>query len=77
MTIEQAFIAALTVCSAIMGWLARELWSAVQKLRVDLDSLRVHIAEDYVRQDRMEKAMEPVLRKLDQIQDALSHKVDK
>lgn len=81
MTLEQGFLALLGVTCAVLGWLARELWGAVVKLRQDLEALRVHIAEHYVRDDRMEKALEkalqPVMESFKRIETALKDKVDK
>jgi len=64
------------VCG-ILGWFGRELWAAVQKLRSDLSALEVKIGSDYVRYDRLQDVMKPVMQKLDHIEDALTHKVDK
>ena len=35
----------------IIGWFARELWSAVKSLKDDLIQLRHEMTEDYVRKD--------------------------
>lgn len=70
-------LAGLSAGFGVLGWLARELWSAVQALRQDLSKLEVRISAEYVRQDRMDKAMEPVMKKLDRIEEVLNHKVDK
>lgn len=77
MTFEQAFLAALGIGGAVLGWLARELWAAVQKLRTDLQALEVRISSDYVRYDRLQDAMRPVMDKLQRIEDQLTHKADK
>lgn len=81
MTIEQVFLAALSIGCGVLGWLARELWAAVQALRQDLEHLKVHIADNYVRQDRMDRAMEkalaPLLENLRRIEQAVSQKADK
>lgn len=62
---------------AILGWFAREMWSAVKALRSDLDTLRVHLAQDYPNYDRMGDVMKPILTQLDRIEGALRQKVDK
>jgi hypothetical protein len=68
---------ALGLVCALLGWLGRELWNAVQALRRDLSLLEVRIGTDYVRYDRLQDALQPVIRRLDEISAALSHKVDK
>lgn len=60
-----------------VGWFCNQIWTALQKLQADLRAFELRIAADYVRQDRLDKAMEPVLRKLDDIQSALNSKQDK
>ena len=69
--------AALGLTCGILGWLGRELWSAVQKLREDLSKLEVKLSSDYVRYDRLQDALRPVMEALDDIRRALAHKVDK
>lgn len=77
MTLEQAFIAMLGVFCAVLGWFARELYSAIQQLKRDLSALEVKIGTDYVRYDRLQDALKPILSALDEIKIAVSHKADK
>ena len=79
MTIDLHFIVTtgLGLVCALLGWLGREVWGAVQKLRADLSTLEVKLGTDYVRYDRLQDVMKPVMQKLDRIEDALSHKVDR
>ena len=77
MTIEQALIGIIGAMCTVLGWLARELWSAVQKLRQDLSQLEVRISSDFIRYDRLQDALKPIMAALDEIKTAMSHKVDK
>ena len=77
MTLEQAFMTALGLSCGILGWLGRELWGAVQQLRRDLSTLEARIAGEYIRYDRMQDALGPIMKKLDSIEQTLTHKVDK
>ena len=77
MTSEQFLLAVLSASSAVLGWLARELWAAVKQLRSDLDALRVHIAERYIRDDRLAEVMRPMTAQLDRIEAVLTSKADK
>jgi hypothetical protein len=77
MSLEQVLLAGLSLGGAVLGWLARELWGAVQQLRKDLQSLEVRISSDYVRYDRLQDAMRPIMDKLQRIEDSLAHKADK
>jgi hypothetical protein len=77
MTVEQMLIGLLGVVSAAIGWFARELYSAVNKLREDLSKLEVRISTDYVRYDRLSEALKPIHEGLQRIETALTHKQDK
>lgn len=77
MTSEQFVLIALSVVSAGLGWLLREMWGAVKSLRADLDDLRVNIAETYIRRDSLRDAMRPLEEQLTRIESALMHKADK
>lgn len=77
MTPEQMLLGVLSITSAVLGWFAREMWSAVKQLRGDLDALRVHLAEHYPNYDRLKEVLQPMKAQLDRIEAALTHKVDK
>jgi cell division protein FtsB len=85
-TIDLHFIvtALLGLVTALMGWFGRELWAAVQKLRADLSALskelsalEVKISSDYVRYDRLQDALKPIMETLHEIREAVARKVDK
>lgn len=67
----------LSIACGVLGWFARQLWSAVQELRRDLSALEVQITRDYVRMDRLDKLMQPIMEQLNRIEQALTHKLDK
>jgi hypothetical protein len=75
--LNTVLMAGLGLACGLLGWLGRELWNAVQSLRKDLSSLEVRIGTDYVRYDRLQDALKPLMEKLDKIADALNHKADK
>jgi hypothetical protein len=60
-----------------VGWFCREIWGATQALRKDLASLERDIGQNYVRYDRLQDALQPIVRTLERIEDTLSKKVDK
>lgn len=62
---------------AAVGWFARQVWSAVQELKTDLNTLKVEIGTNYVRYDRLKDIMEPVMEALTEIKDTLKNKADK
>lgn len=79
MSIDLHFMvtAALGVGCGVLGWLWRELWTAVQQLRKDLGALEVRIGTDYIRYDRLQDALRPIKDSLEEIKSALTHKADK
>ena len=77
MGIEQAFIAILGLACGVLGWFARELYNATQSLRKDLSALEVKLSADYVRYDRLQDAMKPIMESLHEIKSALRNKADK
>jgi len=77
MSIDQVFILLLGGICAVMGWFGREMYSAVNKLKEDLSRLEIRIGTDYIRYDRLQDTMKPILEALEEIKDALRHKADK
>lgn len=77
MNIEQVIIGLIGLACGILGWFAREIYNATQSLRKDLSALEVQIGRDYVRYDRLQDALKPVMDSLHEIQQALAHKMDK
>lgn len=77
MELNQIFLALLGMVCAVLGWMARELYSAVQSLRRDLSHLEVQLTRDYVRYDRLQDAFKPVLDALAEIKHSLQGKADK
>lgn len=77
MTIEQALLGMLGLACSVIGWFARELYMAINKLKEDLGRLEIRIGTDYVRYDRLQDALKPIKDTLDDIKAALSHKADK
>lgn len=71
------FSIALSGATGIIGWLARQLWTAVQELKEELNTLKVEIGTNYVRYDRLKDMLEPVMESLKDIQMTLKEKVDK
>lgn len=77
MTLEQMFLGLVALSCGILGWFARELYSATQSLRKDLSALEVKLSSDYIRYDRMQDAMKPIMDSLHEIKIAMQSKADK
>ena len=68
---------ALGVVSAVFGWLARELWTAVKDLKEDLSDLAVELPKTYVTRDDYRSDLKEIKDMLGKIFDRLDHKADK
>ena len=77
MDLHSALLTLGGIAMAVLGWFARELYTATQSLRRDLSALEIRISADYVRYDRLQDALRPVMQKLERIEEVLSHKADK
>jgi hypothetical protein len=77
MDLTQLAVIALSIVCASLGWFARQVWAAVQELKTDVNNLRVLIGTDYVRYDRLQDALKPVLDSLQEIKQVLAGKADK
>ena len=67
----------LGVSSAVFGWLARELWTAVKDLKEDLTELSVELPKNYVTRDDYRSDLKEIKDMLGKIFDRLEHKADK
>lgn len=73
----QLALGLLGVCCSVLGWFARQMWGAVQDLKRDMSAIRLLISDDYVRYDRLQDALKPVMDSLQEIKQTLSGKADK
>ena len=77
MELPQLFMSVLALCCATLGWFARECYTAIKTLKNDLSALQIQIATDYIRYDRLQDALEPLIRTQTEIKQMLSQKADK
>lgn len=75
--IQHFITGTLALISGVLGWFGRELWQAVQELRKDLSALETKIGTDYVRYDRLQDALKPIMDALNHINSKLDSKMDK
>lgn len=77
MTVEQIIMALLGLSCSALGWFARELYGATQSLRRDLSELQIQIGRDYIRYDRLQDALKPIMDSLHEIKQTQASKADK
>ena len=68
---------AIAAILATIGWLARELWCAVQKLKYDLHNLETDLPKTYVLKDDLDRRMDHIESMFQRIWDKLDGKADK
>lgn len=75
--IQPVLMLLLTVINGIIGWFAREIWAAIQKLKEDVSKLEVLVGTEYVRYDRLKDALQPIMDALSEIKHTMNTKADK
>ena len=61
----------------VLGWFARELWSAVKELKADLAKLREELPRAYVARDDYREDIRDIKAMLAKIFEKLEQKVDR
>jgi len=77
MDIQQLLNVVLSVAMAVIGWFARELWSAVKELKSDLSKLREDLPKTYIGRDDYKSDLRDIRDMLGKIFDKLDLKQDK
>jgi len=62
---------------AVIGWFARQLWDAVQKLKTDMSKLELSISDNYVKKDDFKDGIKELKEMLGKIFDKLDAKADR
>ena len=61
----------------VLGWFARELWSAVKELKNDLSHIREQLPKTYVSRDDYKSDIQNIKNIVQRIFDKLEEKADK
>lgn len=77
MEFQSIFNVLLGVGLTAIGWFARELWDATQKLRQDLSDLELNVSEHYVKKVDIAARFDKIESILERLFDKLESKVDK
>ena len=62
---------------AILGWVGKTLWDAVQNLKEDIKDIEVDLPSTYVKKTELDSRLQKIETMLDKIFDKLESKVDK
>jgi chaperonin cofactor prefoldin len=60
-----------------LGWFARQLWDAVQKLKEDMKQIEVDLPTHYVRKDEMKDRFDKLESMINRLFEKIEGKVDK
>lgn len=77
MELQHVVDVALGLGFSILGWFAREMWSAVKELKADLSKLREDLPKTYIARDDYRQDMNEIKSMLGKIFDKLDNKQDK
>ena len=61
----------------LFGWLFKQLWDAVQRLKDDLNELEVKLPEQYLRKDDFSQNLTRIYAILERIEKKVDGKADK
>jgi hypothetical protein len=65
------------IALTVIGWFARELWSAVKELKNDLSKLREELPKTYAQKDDVKEGFKEIRAILNDIYQELRNKADK
>jgi hypothetical protein len=77
MEFQQALNIVLGTSMTVVGWFARELWTAVKELKADLSKLREALPKTYISREDYRSDLTEIKLMLRRIEDKLEKKEDK
>ena len=77
MELQQLINVILGATMSVVGWFARELWSAVKELKYDLSKMREDLPKTYIARDDYKDDIRDIRDMLSKIFDKLDNKQDK
>jgi hypothetical protein len=77
MDLQDLLNLAFGASASVLGWFARELWSAVKELKADLAKLREELPRTYVVRDDYKDDIREIKEMLTKLFDRIDGKADK
>lgn len=77
MEFQQLLNIVLGTAMTVVGWFARELWTAVKELQADLSKLREDLPKTYISREDYRSDLTEIKSMLRRIEDKLEKKEDK
>ena len=73
MDLQSLFTALLPLVLIAVGWFMKEIWAAVQILKLEVHDIRTHMAENYVHKNDFADRWEEILKAVHRIEDKLDN----
>jgi len=74
MEITQVFTTLLVVACGALGWFGRTIFSETRSLRNDITDVKVLLSAEYIKHDRFQKALDPLILAVDELRKELYNK---
>ena len=74
---QQLFNIGAGAALGAIGWFARKLWDAVENLKKDIGDLRLHVSNNYMRSEDIQRMFNRIENQLEKILDKVDKKADK
>ena len=73
MDLQSLFTTLLPLVLIAVGWFMKEIWAAVQVLKLEVHDIRTHMAENYMHKNDFADRWEEVLKAVHRIEDKLDN----
>lgn len=67
----------LSLLSATFGWLLRQLWDAVSKLKQDITDLERDMRQNFARRDDVRDMFDQIMQGISRLHEEIARKADK
>lgn len=77
MNLQEFFNITLPLVFVAIGWFLKELWSAVQSLKIEVHDIRTHLAENYMHKDDFSNRWEDILSSVHRLENKIDRLIEK
>jgi len=77
MNLQEFFNITLPLVFVAIGWFLKELWSAVQSLKIEVHDIRTHLAENYMHKDDFSDRWEEILSSVHRLENKIDRLIEK
>lgn len=73
---EEVFKWAVYVITGLLAWVGNDMRREINANKQEFSDYKLHVSEYYLKKEELKEMMQPILRKLDKIEDYLIHNHD-